>query len=89
VSSPCGRQTATGSRLVICWAEQFRYRSPEHWVDVLRPYYGAVLKAFAALDADRQTALEADLIALLRRANRGGAASLVVPGEYLETVITR
>jgi hypothetical protein len=34
-------------------------------------------------------ALEADLIALLRSLNRGGAAGLVVPGEYLETVITK
>ena len=67
----------------------FRYRSPEHWVDVFRTYYGPVHKAFAALDARGQVALEADLIALLRQANRGGEGSLVVPAEYLETVITR
>ena len=29
----------------------FRYRSPEHWLDVFRTYYGPMLKAFAALDA--------------------------------------
>ena len=29
----------------------FRYRSPEHWLEVFRTYYGPVLKAFAALDA--------------------------------------
>ena len=67
----------------------FRYRSPEHWVDVFRRYYGPVHKAFAALEPDRQAALEADLTALLRKANCGGATGLVVPGEYLETVITR
>lgn len=67
----------------------FRYRSAEHWVDVFRTYYGPVHKAFLALDERRQAALEADLIALLRSLNRGGAAGLVVPGEYLETVITR
>ena len=67
----------------------FRYRSPEHWVEVFRAFYGPVHKAFAALDADRQAALEADLIALLREADRGGAAGLVVPAEYLETVVTR
>jgi ubiquinone/menaquinone biosynthesis C-methylase UbiE len=67
----------------------FRYRSPEHWVVVFRSYYGPVHKAFAALGADRQAALEADLVALLRRSDRGGAAGLVVPAEYLETVITR
>jgi hypothetical protein len=67
----------------------FRYRSPEHWVNVFRAYYGPVHKAFLALDEDRQAALEADLIGLLRSLNRGGAAGLVVPGEYLETVITK
>jgi ubiquinone/menaquinone biosynthesis C-methylase UbiE len=67
----------------------FRYRSAEHWVDVFRAFYGPVHKAFAALDADGQGALEGDLIALLRKADRGGTAGLVVPAEYLETVITR
>jgi hypothetical protein len=67
----------------------FRYRSPEHWVDMFRAFYGPVQKAFQALDADGQAALEADLIELLRKVDRGGAAGLVVPGEYLEKVITR
>jgi ubiquinone/menaquinone biosynthesis C-methylase UbiE len=67
----------------------FRYRSPEHWVEVFRAFYGPVHKAFHALDAEHQIALEADLVALLQRADRGGAGGLVVPGEYLETVVTR
>lgn len=67
----------------------FRYRSPQHFVEVFRTYYGPVHKAFAALDAHGQAALEADMIALLRRENQGEAKGLVVPGEYLETVITR
>ena len=67
----------------------FRYHSPEHCVEVFRAYYGPVHKAFAALDAERQTALEDDLIALLRRADQGGSRGLVIPAEYLETVITR
>jgi ubiquinone/menaquinone biosynthesis C-methylase UbiE len=67
----------------------FRYRSPQHWVDVFRSYYGPVHKAFAALETDGQAALEADLITMLHQANRVGSAGLVVPGEYLETVITR
>ena len=66
----------------------FRYRSPEHFVDVFRTYYGPTHKAFAALDAAGQAALEADLLALLRESNRGGAG-LVVAGEYLEISITR
>ena len=67
----------------------FRYRSPEHWVEVFRTYYGPVHKAFAVLDAEKRAALEMDLVALLRQSDRGGSSGLVVPGEYLETVITR
>jgi ubiquinone/menaquinone biosynthesis C-methylase UbiE len=67
----------------------FRYRSAEHFVEVFRTFYGPVHKAFAALDPERQAALESDLLSLLRQANRGGGAGLVVPAEYLETVITR
>ena len=67
----------------------FRYKSAEHFVDVFRAFYGPVHKAFGALDRAGQAALEADLLALLRHADRGGAGGLVVPAEYLETVITR
>lgn len=67
----------------------FRYRSPQHFVDVFRAYYGPTHKAFAALDAARQAALEADMLALLRKSNVSGTTDLVVPAEYLETVVTR
>ena len=33
----------------------FRYRSPAHWLDVFKRYYGPVLKAFAVLDPVAQT----------------------------------
>ena len=67
----------------------FRYRSAEHFVDVFRRFYGPVHKAFAALEDDRQAALERDLLTLLRALDRGDARGLVVPAEYLQTVITR
>jgi ubiquinone/menaquinone biosynthesis C-methylase UbiE len=66
----------------------FRYRSPAHFIDVFRSFYGPVHKAFAALDADGQSSLEAEIIELLDRSNQR-PGSLVIPGEYLETVITR
>jgi ubiquinone/menaquinone biosynthesis C-methylase UbiE len=66
----------------------FRYKSPEHWIETFRRYYGPVVKAFAALDAERQDALEADLYALLARFNIAGDGTLVVPSEYLEVVVT-
>ena len=66
----------------------FRYRSPAHWLEVFRSFYGPMNRAFAALEADKQAALEADVIALLKKLNRG-ADTLVVPSEYLEVVVTR
>ena len=67
----------------------FRYRTPEHFVDTFRAYYGPMLKAFASLDPCRQADLHAALVALLARHDRGGGRGLVVPAEYLEIVITR
>jgi len=67
----------------------FRYRSPAHFIDVFRTWYGPIHKAFASLPADSAQALESDLTDLLMRMNRTGAASLVVPSEYLEIVVTR
>ena len=67
----------------------FRYRSAAHWIEVFRNFYGPTHKAYAALDPDRQARLTGDLTALLERLNVGGAESLVVPGEYLEVVVTR
>jgi SAM-dependent methyltransferase len=67
----------------------FRYRSAAHWLQIFRDYYGPTHKAFAALDPARQAALAQDITALLNRLNTAGAASLVVPGEYLEVVITK
>lgn len=67
----------------------FRYRSTEHWLQIFRDYYGPTHKAFAALDATGQAALERDIIALLQRLNVAGERSLVVPAEYLEVVIRK
>ena len=67
----------------------FRYRSPEHFVEIFKTYYGPVLKAFAALDATSQEALKRDMLALIKSMNRSGDSTMVLPGEYLEIVITR
>ena len=67
----------------------FRYRSPEHWLEVFKLYYGPLLKAFAALETAAQSALHRDLMTLIDQFNRAGDDSMVVPAEYLEIVITR
>ena len=67
----------------------FRYKSPQHWLDVFRTFYGPIHKAFGALDAEKQTALTADLIALTGEFNRADDGTVVMPGEYLEVVVTK
>jgi ubiquinone/menaquinone biosynthesis C-methylase UbiE len=67
----------------------FRYRSPNHWLDIFRTYYGPVLKAFAALEAPQKTALQEDLLMLVGQFNRSGDKTVIVPSSYLEIVVTR
>lgn len=68
----------------------FRYRSAEHWIEIFRNYYGPTHKAFAALPPERQSAFHVALIDLLSSSNRArGEGTLIVPGEYLETVIVK
>ncbi|HOV19761.1 MAG TPA: class I SAM-dependent methyltransferase [Ottowia sp.] len=84
------RELFPGQRIQATPREfMFRYESAQHWVDVFRAFYGPVHRAFAALASDEQKRLEGEILALLARFNRAGADSLVVPGAYLEVVITR
>jgi ubiquinone/menaquinone biosynthesis C-methylase UbiE len=67
----------------------FRYRSPQHWLDVFRTYYGPVLKTYAALPEQTQAALTDDLLALVARFNRADDGNMAAAGEYLEVVLTK
>jgi ubiquinone/menaquinone biosynthesis C-methylase UbiE len=80
-----------GARAIKAESRQFnfRYRSPSHFLDVFKTYYGPVLKAFAALEPAKQEELHNDLHALIVRMNRSGDATMVVPSEYLEVIITK
>jgi len=67
----------------------FRYRSPEHWLDVFKTFYGPTLKAFAALDANAQAGLRNDLLGLVGEFNRANDGTVAAPGEYLEVVVAK
>ena len=67
----------------------FRYKSAAHWLEISKSYFGPTNRAFAALDTARQEVLEADLMELLGRMNRGGMDTLIVPSETLEIVVTK
>jgi SAM-dependent methyltransferase len=67
----------------------FRYRSPAHWIEVFRTYYGPLTKTFEALDAAKQVAFTQDLLALIDNRNRSHDRTMVVPSGYLEVIIER
>lgn len=86
-------QTLFGAEATSIRAEQrqftFRYDSPARFLEVFRTFYGPVLKAFAALDAQGQERLAADLLALAARFNRATDGTLAAPSDYLEVVVGR
>ncbi len=67
----------------------FHFRSPEHFVETFRTYYGPTQKAFDALDAAGQEQLNNDLLDLVRRWNRAGDGTTIWPSDYLEVVAIR
>jgi len=67
----------------------FRYRSPAHFIEVFRTWYGPMHKAFAALPPEGAKALERDLIELLSAANVSDEGVLTAPSDYLEVVVTK
>jgi len=66
----------------------FRYRSPEHFLQVFRTYYGPMLKAFEAVADEGREALASDIDRLLNERNTS-STHLVIPSAYLEVVATR
>jgi SAM-dependent methyltransferase len=67
----------------------FRFRSAEQFVEVFGRSYGPMVRAFEAAGATGRSALEADLLDLVRRRNRLGEGSVAIAGAYLEAIGTR
>jgi SAM-dependent methyltransferase len=105
VAPPCGVSSPTqwGSKLWIeetfgatarsisisDRAFVFRYRSPDHFVEFFRTYYGPIHKAFLALDQSGQAALASDLTATVARFNTANDGSMRAPSDYAEIVISK
>ena len=81
-----------GAHIATIGAERknfvFRYRTPQHWIDTFRTYYGPMNKAFNAVDAGKHEALNTDLLRLIQQFNRATDYAMVLPSEYLEVVVT-
>jgi ubiquinone/menaquinone biosynthesis C-methylase UbiE len=67
----------------------FRYRSPEDFLQSWRTFYGPTMKAFEAVGETGRDSLKADLLALIAKFNRAEDGTMIVPTEYLETVIVK
>lgn len=68
----------------------FRYPfSPSEVVEFFRTYYGPTHKAFAALDAEGQSALRQDLEQLWAEYNRATDGTTYIEAEYLEVLAIR
>jgi len=68
----------------------FRYPfPPSQVVEFFRTYYGPTYKAFAALDAQKQSALRADLEQLWTEHNTATDGMTSIDSEYLEVVAIR
>jgi SAM-dependent methyltransferase len=65
------------------------FRSPDHYLEFFRTYFGPVKTAFERVGADGEAALEADLRTVLAEANTAGDRALVMEPEYLQVVATR
>ena len=72
----------------------FRYRSPEHFVEIFRNYYGPVLKAFAAIDRGgacgaRERSPRSDRRVQPRRGRNGGDPERVSRGRHHQGAVIK
>jgi SAM-dependent methyltransferase len=64
------------------------FRSPDHYLDFFRAYFGPLRSAFEQVGPEDAAALEADLRGYLEDV-RGDARALVIEPEYLQVVAVR
>ncbi len=67
----------------------FRYRSAEHFLEYFRTFYGPMQKAFDALDASGQEALQRDIMDLIEKFDISTNDTLCISSEYAEIVMQR
>ncbi|WP_421867726.1 class I SAM-dependent methyltransferase [Motiliproteus sp.] len=65
----------------------FRYRSVDHWQYVFTTFCGMTLQVLKKLDKATAARLMADIRELAEQHNRADDGTLVIPSDYLQTVI--
>lgn len=67
----------------------FRYRSPEHYLDFFRTYYGLTRKAFEKVGPEGEKALADDVLGLCREFNTATDGTLRAVSDYAQVVIVK
>ena len=67
----------------------FCYRSPEHFSEWFRLYYGPITRLAGTLDDDKRAQFAADLAEVPKQFNRAEDGTVLASGEYLEAVGVR
>ena len=65
------------------------FRSPDHYLDFFRTYFGPIKTAYEAVGPAGEAALTADLKAFMEAANTAGDRALVMEPDYLQVIATR
>jgi SAM-dependent methyltransferase len=65
------------------------FRSPDHYLDFFRAYFGPIKTAYEAVGPAGEAALTSDLRAFMEATNTAGDRALVMEPEYLQVIATR
>ncbi|HVQ58732.1 MAG TPA: methyltransferase domain-containing protein [Solirubrobacterales bacterium] len=65
------------------------FRTPEHYVEFFRTYFGPTQTAYERVGEEGEAALTEDLLSFLNEANTAGDRAMVLEAEYLEVIATR
>lgn len=80
---------AIGSLHITYRKHLFKHPSPAGYVEYVKQNYGPTALIFRMLPAEAQAKLTEELTEQVRSSNQSGDATLLVPAEYIEVVLTK
>ena len=67
----------------------FRYQSPQHYLEFFRTYYGLCRKAFEKVGPGRESALANDILRIVNEFNRATDGTVSMPSKYAQVIMVR
>lgn len=67
----------------------FRYLSPQHYLEFFRTYYGLCRKAFEKVGTEGEDALACDILNIVDEFNRATDGTVSMPSEYAQVIMVR